>query len=126
MSLTKKQRKSLIITVSILAVIVIIVLAFQMVVSNIVETKIENLLAKKENSNYTLKVRKAKINLFSMSLILKDVEVIPDSTFISDVKTYKSDKHSAFKINIPIIRVRNINVIDLIRDKHIEVNKLIL
>lgn len=126
MGITGKQRKGLIIISSILISLVFLVLIIQLIIGSILDEKIENLLEKKNNHFYSINVRKVKVNLFTMTVIVKDVDIVPDSSFVAQLKAGTSDKNSAFKVNIPVIRIRNIHLLAFLQDKYIDVNKLII
>ncbi len=124
--MSKKQRKILIITASVIVAIVLLVFVFQLILSNILDKKLESALAENENIEYSIKVRKARVNLFTMTVILKDVDILPDSSFFEEVKAEKSVKKAVYRVSIPVIRIRNVHVFKLLRHKYIDINKLII
>lgn len=126
MEITGKQRKVLIIISSIVISLVFLVLIAQLIIGSILDKKIENLLEKKKDHRYSINVRNVKVNLFTMTVILKDVDIVPDSAFVARLKSGISDKNSAFKVNIPVVRIRNIHLLTFLQDKYIDVNKLII
>ena len=126
MSFLEKNKKLLIIIASVVSSIVVLMLITQLILGNILENKLENALSKKEHQYYSISIGKVKVNLFTMTLILKNVDFIPNSAFISDLKLQKSQKQNAFKISIPVIRIRNIGLLNYLFNKEIGVDNFII
>lgn len=126
MQLLKNHKKPVIIISIVIASIVIIILIIQMILGNIIENKIEDAISKKEDSQYIIDIGNVKVNLFTMTLILKDILVKPDSVTIEQLKQHKLKNAFALNLNIPNLRIRNIGVLSFVFDKELNVNKFII
>lgn len=126
MSIFLKYKKPIIITSIVIVSIVMLILILQIIASNIVENKIVNALSTRDANKYNIEVGKAKVNLFTMTLILKDVEVIPDSLFMEELRNSQTKHEDVFHITIPVLRVRNIGVFDLLLDKFANVGEFVI
>lgn len=119
-----KSRKVYVGAGIIIAVIVLLLLIVNLVVSRIAESKIRNAINKSESA-YQIDFRRAKINLFTMSVILKDVVVTPDSNLMQQFKLHESIQKSLYKVEIPILRLRHLNVISMLDTKVIDIKEII-
>lgn len=126
MASLKMYRKPLIITSIVIISTVILILGVQMIVGSVITNKLENALENREGVKYVVRVGKAKVNLFTMTLIFKDVEVIPDSSFLNELKTSTVKHRNIFHVIIPNLRIRNIGVIGFLQNKYVEVGDFIL
>lgn len=126
MSFFEKNKKILVILASIVAGIVVLMLITQLIIGNILENKIENILSKKDNKNYTIKIGKIKVNLFTMTLILKELDISPDSILLEEVKSVKSSKKSAYKLSIPVVRIRNFRLFNFLINREIGINEFLI
>ncbi len=126
MDFPKKYKKSLIVTSIVIASIVVIIFILQLVVGAILTNKIENSLDKRSTNQYVIKVGKSRVNLFTMTIILKDITITPDSAYLSNL-TSNSIKHAdIYKLKVPLLRIRNISLIKLISNKFIDVNHFVI
>jgi len=126
MLLSKSHKKPLIIISIVLASIIVIILIIQIILGNIIENKIEDAISKKENSQYIIDIGNVKVNLFTMTLILKDVNITPDSVTVQQLKQKQSKQGFALNLKIPNLRIRNIGVFSLISSKQLNIKKFII
>ncbi len=126
MILSGKYKKTVLITFTIVVSIICLILILQLVVSNIVSGKVENALANKKDIRYTINVGKSKVNLFTITLIFKDIQIIPDSALVAQLKNTSNSQRRVFNIEIPVLRIRNISVIDLLSNREIDIGSFIL
>ena len=126
MSFFYKHKKLLIVFSLIISIFVIIILIVQLIIGNILENKLKEALSKVEDNNYIIDVGNVKVNLFTMTLILKDIDIAPDSLLIHELKQNTSKLGVGLKLKIPNLRVRNIGVISLISDKHLNIKNFLI
>ena len=126
MTLSKKHKKLTIILSAIIISMVVLIFILQLIVSSIVTNKIENALADRDEELYKVEVGTTKMNLFTMTLILKDINITPDSAYLSKLLTSETKHENIFKVSIPMLRIRNIGIIGLIKDKFIDVGDFVL
>ena len=126
MSFIQKHKKLTIIISSIIAIIVFAILIAQLIIGNIIESKIKDSLSEMDNSKYNIDIGTVKVNLFTMTLILKDIEVAPDSTLIHQLKNKLSNERFALNLTIPNLRIRNIGLASLIADKELNINNFLV
>jgi len=79
-----------------------------------------------KSSGIFISVGKLKINVFSSTLIFKNVEIRPDSTSEILFNTGKFNKPSQKEFFISDIRIRGYNIIKLLFHKEIEINKILI
>lgn len=125
MNLSGKNKKVLIISGVVISSIVLLIVVAQLILGSIVTSKIHDAINSNKNEKYNVEIRKAKVNLFTMSLILKDVVVDPDTSLISSLKN-GNVKVPVIKLRIPVFRIRNVGVFDILSRKEINVGELIL
>jgi len=122
----KKYKKLLVITSIVIASLVLLILVAQFIIGNILQNRLEDSLSSSEKKDYKISVGNVKVNLFTMTLILKDVQIEPDSLLISQIKLQKWSQKKGFRINIPNLRVRYIGVISFIADKYVDVGSFVI
>ena len=126
MNIFKKYRKSIVISSVVLASIVVIILVLQLIIGSIITNKIENAIDKREDNQYKITVGTVKINLFTMTLILKDLKVTPDSLYLKGLASKSVKQPDILRVKVPVLRIRNISILKLIRDKFIDVGSFVL
>ncbi|MBC8321745.1 MAG: hypothetical protein H8E34_13600 [Bacteroidetes bacterium] len=126
MIILKKHKKLIVISSIVIASIVLLILIAQFIIGNILQSKLENSLANREEGKYNIDIGNVKLNLFTMTLILKDVHVIPDTTLIDQLKQKQAKQNIAIRLNIPTLRVRNIGLFDFIFYRQVDVGSFIL
>lgn len=119
-----KSRKIYVGVGIILTIVVVLLLIANTVVSRIAESKIRSAISKSE-SGYKIDFRRAKINLFTMSVILKDVVITPDSQLMQQYKQHESTQKSLFKVDIPLLRLRHLNAISILDTKVIDIKEVV-
>jgi len=126
MSFFEKNKKTLIVLISVVSFVIALLLIAQLIIGNILENKLDQVLVKKENNKYKLDIGKLKVNLFTMTLILKDVEITPDSSFLKQLKIPDQYNKNAFSLKIPVVRIRNIGVYKYLVHKEISIDDFII
>ena len=126
MSFFHLHKKLLIVISSIITIVVLAILIIQFIIGNILENKLKDSLSKIEDNNYIIDVGNVKVNLFTMTLILKDIDIAPDSFLIQELKQNTSKLGFGLKLKIPNLRVRNIDVISLVSDKHLDIKNFLI
>lgn len=126
MSTTNKFRKPAIITFIIIGFLVILIFIAQILLSNLVEEKVISSLSGKSSGNYNIQTGNVKVNLFTMTLIIKDIDVSPDSLLISQLIDVSNPQSSVIQANIPVLRIRNIGVLKFLNGKNIDIGRVIM
>lgn len=126
MQFLKKRKKLIVITSIVIASIILLILITQFILGNVLQNKVEDSLSSRDKKDYKISVGNVKVNLFTMTLILKDVKVEPDSVLISQIKLQKVAQKKGFRINIPVLRIRNIGVFGFLLEKYINVGSFVL
>ncbi len=120
----KKQKKWLIITGIIVAVLFIIILTFDLIVSSIIESKVRAFLKdKKPIKGYNLTFDKIRFNILNRSVNLIDLKIMPDSIFVKKLveSGYKS---SLVNVELKKLSVTGIQFEELIKNKKIIVKNI--
>ncbi len=85
-----KKHKKLLVTIAIvISSLVLLILIVQFILGNILQNRLEDSLSGREKEEYKVSVGNVKVNLFTMTFILKDVSIEPDSSLISQIKQQK-------------------------------------
>lgn len=121
-------QKRLLIFLSITVVaLAILGLSLNFIISSIANKTIDSQLQDiNKNSGIAISVGKLKINVFSSTFIIKDVEIKPDSASIVLFNSGKFNKPSQRELFISDIRVRGYNIFKLLLDKELEINKILI
>ena len=123
MQFNKKQKKILIILGIIIGVFIIIIFVINFFAASIIEGKLKNALTKKD-TEYHVNIRDVGGNIFFGNIRIKDIEIIPDSSLLQDIKDLTAPTSTAFEINIPLLRVVGINLYDAIVKADIKLNAI--
>ncbi|MFA5418053.1 MAG: hypothetical protein WC341_06300 [Bacteroidales bacterium] len=120
-----KSRKILLISGIILAVIVMLVLSANLIVSRIVERKVRNKLETNPMNGYNISFSKLKVNLFSMSVVLKDISLKPDSVLMNEYKSFSTAKKTLFQTEVPVLKIKNLDVLSYLGGKMVTIDEIL-
>ncbi len=119
-----KSKKKYVVTGMVIAVLVIIILIANFYAGSIAEKKIRKAL-QTSGSGYLIDFDRAKINFFTMTVIIKDLTITPDSTLLAQYKGKKSVQKSLYKVEIPVLRLRHIDAVSILGTKQIDIREII-
>ncbi|PLX02090.1 MAG: hypothetical protein C0595_12220 [Marinilabiliales bacterium] len=121
-------RKRLIIFLSITIITLIVLgLSLNFILSSIATKTLDNKLDTiNKSSGIFIDIGKLKINVFSSTLIFKDVEIRPDSASVILFNTGKFNKPSQKEFFISDIRVKGYSIVKLLFHKEIEIKKILI
>jgi hypothetical protein len=125
MSLSRKQKLWVYIVAVIVAVLVVIVIIVNLVLGNIIESKVKNSLHTKEKNDYAIELRKVNVNILTGNINLKDLKITPDSTFIQRLKNGESHQSTAVYALVPTFRLAGIGIYKALTSKDIDVRKIL-
>lgn len=120
-----KKRKTRIYTILILLLLISILL-INSIVSNFIEKKLTNIIHNKESKEYTVRFKKVHFNVFSGSLSVKGISLDPKIKSNSDLNSEMSSNKPQYKISLSSIKISGIQLLKLLFNKNILINKLIL
>jgi hypothetical protein len=126
MTLSKKNKVRVFTIAAIAASIVAVIIIINLVIGNIIENKIRNSLSDKESINYTIELRNVNANILTGNINLKDLEIVPDSSFILKLKNGESDQSAALYALIPTFRLAGIGLYKALTSKDISIRKILL
>ncbi len=126
MSFFTRYKKPLTLVSIIIIAIIVLIFFLQFILGIIIENKIENAIQGKESKQYNIDVGSAKINLFTMTFILKDIIVTPDSLYLSKLSHNETSFTSMVEANIPKLRVRNIGALGILMNNYINIGGIVL
>ncbi len=121
-----KKRK--LITIISLIIVLLITTTFFIVnfyIKSIVENKIEAALNRNKQQFYTVRFNKLKLNWLTRTVIIKNVEILPDSTLFTKMKT-DSSFQMAFKIKLKSLCIRQIEIRKIIENKQLNIAEFVL
>jgi len=119
-----KSKKKYVVTGMVIAVLVIIILIANFYAGSIAEKKIRKAL-QTSGSGYLIDFDRAKINFFTMTVIIKDLNITPDSTLLAQYKGKESVQKSLYKVEIPVLRLRHIDAVSILGTKQIDIREII-
>jgi len=120
----RKSKPVKIVVISVLS-LVILVFLIQTLLGVLITKKLDKRLSDKKGMLYKIEIGKAKVNLFSMTLILKNITIEPDSGII-EAKSASQNQKTFARLQIPKLRLKNINLLKFISDKQIDLNSIII
>lgn len=125
MLINPKYRKASIVTIVVILSFIVLIFITQLILGFVITGKVKSALDNSKNEHYHIQIDRAKVNLFTMSLILKGLSLTPDSVAFADMQEGKVSG-PLYKLDVPVLRVRNIGVISLLSDKQINIGEIIL
>ena len=120
-----RYKKSVIISAIVVLSLVLLIFITQLILGFVITNKVKNALNNSKNEHYHIQIEKAKVNLFTMSLILKGINLTPDSLAFADMNEGKIPG-PLYKLDIPALRIRNIGVLRFIDGQYIDIGEIIL
>jgi len=126
--MTKKGRKVLlVILISVIAILVALIFSLNLILGNVLETSIDSQMALvSKESNKNISVDKVSVNIFSRTIILKNISIAPDSSLIESLKNGKLNQASVMKIDIPILKFQGFSIFKLAVDRNFTLNKILV
>ncbi|MEJ2595882.1 MAG: hypothetical protein P8100_12335 [bacterium] len=120
----KKMRKSMLIILSIVMVIVIgVILSLNLIIASVLRGKIDAAL-EKNKTTYQVSLGGVGGNIFFGNIRLKDITIQPDSTLIGHLREGSAKENMAIEAHIPLIRIAGIGLYDAIVNQEIDIRKL--
>jgi len=119
-----KMKKKYVVAGMVIAVLVIIILIANFFAGSIAEKKIRRAL-QISGSGYLIDFDRAKINFLTMTVIIKDLTITPDSALLAQYKGKESVQKSLYKVEIPVLRLRHIDAVSILGTKQIDIREII-
>ncbi|MCF8349500.1 MAG: hypothetical protein K9G61_11870, partial [Bacteroidales bacterium] len=82
----RKHKKLKWILAIVLTLLIVLVFSLNFVVSKLADRELRDLLAKKPTNGYNLSYNNIRVNLLNQSVILKGIQITPDSSLMADYK----------------------------------------
>ncbi|PLW96208.1 MAG: hypothetical protein C0591_09290 [Marinilabiliales bacterium] len=125
MKLNKTQKVAAYIFGGLIALLLIAIISINLIVGNIIESKITNALNKHETKDYHIELRKVNANILTGNINLKDIKIHPDSSFLNRLKEGETEQSVAIELFIPTFRLAGIGLYKAITSKDININKIL-
>ncbi len=119
-----KPKKIFLISGIILVFILLLVLFANMIVSSIAEKKLRELLVSRPDTGYNISFKNLTVNLFTMSVTIEDIRLMPDSVLMQLYKNRSSAKKTLFKAEIPIMKLSNLDLLSILGSKLVNIREL--
>ncbi len=121
-----KKRLLIFLSITVIA-IVILGLSLNFILSSIATKTLDSQLDNiKKNSGVFISIGKLKINVFSSTLIFKDIEIRPDSNSIALFNSGKFYKPSQKEYFISYIRVSGYSIFKMLLNQELQINKILI
>lgn len=117
----KQSVNALIVVVS----FIVLVLILQIIAGKIISNKIEKTIFIENEKYYDVKINRARVNLFRMSVILKGLKIIPDSLLLADLGKPKMP-NVAFDIDMRKLQLKGIGILEFLRNKYVGLDSFII
>ncbi len=121
MRLTKRMKWVISI---ILLVSIAVVFSFNFVASTLATKKLKEVIAKTPTKGYQLTFRNVRVNLLTMSVVVKDIELMPDSLLMANYKNHVGDAKNIFALQIETLRLRHIDIYRVLGSKIIDLKAI--
>jgi len=119
-----KPKKKYIIIGVVITLLVAIILTANFFAGTIAEKKIRQAL-KSSDSGYLIDFDRAKVNFFTMTVIIKDLTISPDSALLAQYKDKESRQKSLYQVEIPVLRLRHIDAVSILGTKQIDISEIV-
>lgn len=126
MNLTASQKKITIVAATISSILLIFFLLVNFILGWILENRIDHYLLTKANRKYQFSIHKASVNVLTGTLILKDVLVVPDSTYLEAYRQGKLKAGLLFSVEVPDFRLKDFKWIQMLKTKELIVDEIIV
>lgn len=126
--MTKKGRKNLLITlISVFAIVIALVFSLNFILGNVLRNVIDDqLMAMNEKAQKQISVGKVRLNVFSRTVTIKNINIVPNSNQVDSLKRARLEQESIMEINIPVLKLMNINILELITERKLLLKQILL
>lgn len=115
-----KVPKRILVTISIIfAFLVILFVALNLIIGNIIESKISKALAGKDEIRYQVTFDNVSVNVITGNVKIKGFKVIPDSAFFEKYKSGETVLAGMMRIEVPKFSLLGLNLFQTIRTSEI-------
>ncbi|MDP2724150.1 MAG: hypothetical protein Q8O72_15440 [Bacteroidales bacterium] len=121
----RKSRKIFLISGIVLAVILVLTLSANLIVSRIVERKVRNILETTPVKGYDISFNTLRVNLFSMSVILKDICLKPDTILMNEYKSFSATKKTLIQTEIPVLKIRYLDALSYLSGNVVTIDEIL-
>ena len=126
MTLSKKQKRWLIILGIVVGILLVFVLALNLIIASVIEKKIINALKSHPEKNYHITLDRVGVNIINGNVNLRGLQIEPDSVFIEQLKRGELMQSMAIRAEVPLFRLAGFNLIDAIADGEIDIRKILI
>ena len=123
------MRKSISKPIKIVAIavsaLIVLVFLIQTFLGVLITKKLDKRLSDKKGMLYKIEIGKAKVNLFTSTLILKNIAIESDSGII-EAKSASKNRKTFARLQIPKLRLNNINLFEFMLDKQIDLSTMVI
>jgi len=120
----RKHKKLKWILAIVLTLLIVLVFSLNFVVSKLADRELRDLLAKKSTNGYDLRYDHIRVNLLNQSIILKGIQITPDSSLMADYKRHTGEAKNLFALHIPTLRLEHIDVISALGSKIVDLREI--
>ena len=121
----RKHKKLKWILAIVLTLLIVLVFSLNFVVSKLADRELRDLLAKKSTNGYNLSYDHIRVNMLNQSVILKGIQISPDSSLMAEYKRHAGDAKNLFALHIPTLRLEHINVISALGSKIVDLRGIV-
>ncbi len=126
MTLSKKQKRWLIISGIIVGTLLVFVLALNLIIANIIEKKITNALKSYPETNYHITLGRVGVNILNGNVNLRGLQIEPDTSFIEQLKQGELMQSMVVRAEVPLFRLAGFSLFDAIVDGKIDVRRILI
>ena len=125
--MSKKSKLIFKIFGAIVLVILIVGLSLNFILGSFVSSAVNSQLKIINTKNHLdISIETVKVNVFSTTIILKGIDIKPDSTVQSAFDTGNSDKASIYEFKIADLRLRGVGLAKILFEKHLALRRIIV
>jgi len=126
MTMSKKQKRWLIISGIIVGILLVFVLVLNLIIASVIEKKITNALKAHPEKNYHITLGRLGVNILNGNVNLRGLQIEPDSSFIEQLKQGELMQSMAIRAEVPLFRLSGFNLFDAIVDGEIDIRKILI
>ncbi len=125
MTLSKKQKRWLIISGIIAGTLAVAIIIINLVLAGFLGKIITQALKDYPDKHYTITVDRVGVNILTGNVNLHGLQVEPDSLFIEQLKQEKLNQSMIIRMTVPLFRLAGLNLYKAIGDGDINIRKIL-
>ena len=126
MTISKKQKRWLIISGIVLAFLLAVMLSVNFILASIIHSKITNVLKNNPDKNYHITLERVGVNILNGNVNFKELKIEPDSVFLEQLKRGELKQSMVLRASVPLFRLAGFDLYDFLDQGDIRIRKILI